>query len=1122
MKLKLTLSIILLLACLGLRAQLPEFAPHRPATLVQNAERASQNFQAPSLFEMNGTEATISSDPVLRRALRKGTLLNLRKPAMRTFNQNPAENIRLQIPTHDGTFTLKLVEVNIIDKNLPVRTSSQGNVQVNYGHHYQGVVEGHTNSLVAISIFDSQISGFFASDEINGNYVVGKLMDENTEDHIVYHDGDLLEPVSFGCFTEHTGEAYTPSQLLPRPPQEDAGDCVLVYCELDYNVYTANGSSLQATTDYLVGLFNQSVTLYANESIAMGISEIFIWTSVTPYSGSAESIRDDWQANNNSMNGDLGHYLYWQSSGGSGIAAGTDNSLCGSVDGKICVTKTSLNFETVPTYSRAVKVFTHEMGHLLGSRHTHACVWNGNGTQIDDYGNTNPPTGGAAVEDAEGDACFTNPGIINATPTIMSYFDSYGWGDLPLGNGFGQQPGDVIRNSVASANCLVQCCDAPVANCQNITRSLGAVSGTVSIISLSVDDGSTYDCGLLSLVVSETDFDCDDVGGNSVTLTVTDIYYRTSQCNATVTIQDNTNPTALCDNITVFLDANGNVSFTGADIDDGSFDACGILSREANPNSFQCPTIGAQTSTLTVTDNNGNTASCEANVFVDDTNAKPDDLEPQNCGNCDQIRMWYCQFDPAPVSLNEFINGSWQMNAGYVPGNGLYWYNDAGGSQGAPFAGNGSEPPIPNMNLATNTYWYWVAQIDQQSGCIGDAIRVRVRVRKTPVLTFSNPPLPFCLNGQVDLAEWVEDANNVTDQYDFYDADPDLPGANLLGSVSATNGVVDPLNYVVETPVVGNNTYWCVAINEGNNNSITCTAKASMTIPVASPSTLAFISNKTVDHGDNVTVPFLSPNATHIIWVDHYSFNNPNIGLVGNIGLGNLSFTAQNNSLVPITAMIRVISYKNNCAGQYRDFFITVNPSPARQGPTNSLLVSAFKLNVHDVRINWDIVYDGNLKHFEVEKLKEGVAYSEEVSMLANADNWEKIATVDYANNQESYTHIDREGMSNVTKYRLKLVHEDGRIVWSEVVEIRFDFYDGDRFVVFPNPSNGQFQLKSIVPMTGQWNFQISDALGRTIKSGIISANEQTFDLNEQTPGVYFLVLRNKEGMRYVKRVVRN
>jgi subtilisin-like proprotein convertase family protein len=41
-------------------------------------------------------------------------------------------------------------------------------------------------------------------------------------------------------------------------------------------------------------------------------------------------------------------------------------------------------------------------------------------------------------------------------------------------------------------------------------------------------------------------FDCSDVGPNVVTLTVTDIYGNTSQCSATVTVEDNTAPVIAC------------------------------------------------------------------------------------------------------------------------------------------------------------------------------------------------------------------------------------------------------------------------------------------------------------------------------------------------------------------------------------------------------------------------------------------------------------------------------------------------------------------------------------------------------------------------------------------------
>ena len=59
------------------------------------------------------------------------------------------------------------------------------------------------------------------------------------------------------------------------------------------------------------------------------------------------------------------------------------------------------------------------------------------------------------------------------------------------------------------------------------------------------------------MTLSDTDFDCTDVGANTVTLTVTDNNSNVSTCTATITVEDNVAPTAICQNLTVQLDATG-------------------------------------------------------------------------------------------------------------------------------------------------------------------------------------------------------------------------------------------------------------------------------------------------------------------------------------------------------------------------------------------------------------------------------------------------------------------------------------------------------------------------------------------------------------------------------------
>ncbi|WP_242135895.1 LamG-like jellyroll fold domain-containing protein, partial [Aestuariivivens marinum] len=120
------------------------------------------------------------------------------------------------------------------------------------------------------------------------------------------------------------------------------------------------------------------------------------------------------------------------------------------------------------------------------------------------------------------------------------------------------------------------------------------------------------------LAIDVNSFDCTDIGANNVVLTVTDNNGNSSTCNAIVTVEDNVDPTAVCQDITVQLDTNGNASITAAQVDGGSSDACGIQALAIDVNSFDCTDIGANNVVLTVTDNNGNSSTCNAIVTVED------------------------------------------------------------------------------------------------------------------------------------------------------------------------------------------------------------------------------------------------------------------------------------------------------------------------------------------------------------------------------------------------------------------------------------------------------------------------------------------------------------------------
>ncbi len=158
--------------------------------------------------------------------------------------------------------------------------------------------------------------------------------------------------------------------------------------------------------------------------------------------------------------------------------------------------------------------------------------------------------------------------------------------------------------------------ELPIAVCQNFTIQLDA-TGTASIAPEELDGGSTDNCTIASIYISQDTFTCDDLGDNLVTLFVEDASGNVQECTAIITVEDIIPPTLVCMNISEELDANGMVILDYTQlIDPASTDNCAIVDGSLSISEFNCTNIGDNTVTLTVVDASGNEATCTAIVTV--------------------------------------------------------------------------------------------------------------------------------------------------------------------------------------------------------------------------------------------------------------------------------------------------------------------------------------------------------------------------------------------------------------------------------------------------------------------------------------------------------------------------
>ncbi|HEX8576405.1 MAG TPA: zinc-dependent metalloprotease [Flavobacterium sp.] len=376
------------------------------------------------------------------------TVFNLdRAKALEIINQG-RDLISLEIQPNDANvLILDLYRETDAFSELSIRLSdgTPFDMSTLKAAFYRGIIRGNENSVVSLSIFENEVAGIITSEK--GNLVLGKL--KNNPQMILYNDRNLKDRPEFNCATPdlplsdaegvNYQNVFSPSLTLK---------CVRLAFETEYDIFQTLGS-VPNVINYVTNLYNQVGTLYANDGIRTALSNIVVWNTPDPYTAANSlDLLYQYHAQTNSINGDLGQLITFRPVGG-GIATGYSGICNGNVDESLCISgNMTSSIVNVPTFSWNVYVVTHEFGHLLGSRHTHACVWNGNNTAID------------------GCSGFTElgscpiPGIPANGGTIMSYCHLQPVGVNFL-NGFGPQPTAVITSNVNGGVCLNSCFACP-------------------------------------------------------------------------------------------------------------------------------------------------------------------------------------------------------------------------------------------------------------------------------------------------------------------------------------------------------------------------------------------------------------------------------------------------------------------------------------------------------------------------------------------------------------------------------------------------------------------------------------------------------------------------------------
>lgn len=434
---------------------------------IQELSSKHQTFKNYDLFSEN--DDAHKSGKYLKSAS-DVSILNLNQLQLQKLVADKPETLSFTVPYNGVDVNVNLYKDNILADDFTARNEKGQTINYTPGVYYKGIIGNDMTSLVAFSFFEGNIMGIASSPEF-GNLVLGKSKDK--QDFVVYSDKNLIGQNPFVCGVDELPENQKHNISFDNDMMSKAQmteNCVRIYYEVAYAPYLQNGSDETETLDWLTGVHNNIATLYTNDDVKVALSEVMIWTSDDPYDGDYGENLDEFRQTRTVFNGDLGHLINYPAT----TSVAYLNSIC--TDFRYAYSGIDMFYEEVPTYSWTIMAMTHEMGHSMGSPHTHACAWNGNNTAIDGCG----PWAGYS-EGCDGD-------LPTGGGTIMSYCHLTPVG-INLSDGFGPQPAALIRNTVDSKLCLgTDCVSSCIPTVEGLELNFN-VSGAQLEVSI-IDDTS--------------------------------------------------------------------------------------------------------------------------------------------------------------------------------------------------------------------------------------------------------------------------------------------------------------------------------------------------------------------------------------------------------------------------------------------------------------------------------------------------------------------------------------------------------------------------------------------------------------------------------------------------------
>jgi hypothetical protein len=157
------------------------------------------------------------------------------------------------------------------------------------------------------------------------------------------------------------------------------------------------------------------------------------------------------------------------------------------------------------------------------------------------------------------------------------------------------------------------------------------------------------------------------------------------------------------------------------------------------------------------------------------------------------------------------------------------------------------------------------------------------------------------------------------------------------------------------------------------------------------------------------------------------------------------------------------------------------------------------------VRLSWKIDEEKDNQFFAIQHSVDGV-------------HWETIGQVISINAPTTYSFLDQQPSNGQNYYRLKVIAINNQVRYSKIKVVQF--LQDVRYLVYPNPNQGIFNI-DFQGLTGErYGVEIYDAVGRKVYEQQLNGNKNTLNLQKQAAGMYTLKIQVGAQHYYTKILI--